>query len=91
MLRVNILQKENKQFQGGFKFCETQNLSIEFLYKFYLIASKLIEEVEEMAETYHVKGYDGFLELMKDFKCEGKMINVWFSGEKDEKVSSNLN
>lgn len=39
-----------------------------------------------MAEKHHVKGYDGFVEFMKDFKANGKILNILFSGEKDDKV-----
>lgn len=40
-----------------------------------------------MAEEHFVKGFEGFLEFIKDFKSDGKMVNVLFSGEKDEKVN----
>lgn len=39
-----------------------------------------------MAEEHFVKGFDGFFELIKDFKSDGRLVNVLFSGEKDEKV-----
>lgn len=40
-----------------------------------------------MAEKHHVKGYEAFLQFMKDFKAADKVVNVLFSGAKDEKVS----
>lgn len=40
-----------------------------------------------MAEKHHVKGYESFVQFMKDFKAEDKIVNVLFSGAKDEKVS----
>ena len=41
-----------------------------------------------MAEQHYVKGYDGFFEFIKDFKVpDGKIVNVLFSGEKDDKAS----
>lgn len=40
-----------------------------------------------MAEEHHVKGYDGFVQFMKDFDTKDKIINILFSGEKDEQVS----
>lgn len=39
-----------------------------------------------MAEEHFVKGFEGFSEFIKDFKSNGKIVNVLFSGEKDEKV-----
>lgn len=44
-----------------------------------------------MAEKHHVKGYDGFVQFMKDFKAADKVVNVLFSGAKDEKVSLSSN
>lgn len=39
-----------------------------------------------MAEEHKVKGYDGFIQFLKDFKAEGKIVNVLFSGAKDAQV-----
>lgn len=40
-----------------------------------------------MADEHKVKGYDGFIQFIKDFKTEGKIVNVLFSGAKDAQVS----
>lgn len=40
-----------------------------------------------MAEQHHVKGFEGFMQFMKDFKTGDKLINVLFSGQKDDQVS----
>lgn len=40
-----------------------------------------------MAEKHHVKGYDAFVLFMKDFKAADKVVNVLFSGAKDDEVS----
>lgn len=42
----------------------------------------------KMAEKFIVKGYEEFVEMMKDLKTEGKIVNVLFTGEKNENVSS---
>lgn len=39
-----------------------------------------------MAEKHHVKGYEGFVTFIEEFEPEGKIVNVLFSGEKDDKV-----
>lgn len=40
-----------------------------------------------MADEHKVKGYDGFIQFIKDFKnVEGKIVNVLFSGAKDLQV-----
>lgn len=40
-----------------------------------------------MAEQHHVKGFEGFMEFIKGFKADGKIVNVLFSGEKDKDVN----
>lgn len=40
-----------------------------------------------MVEKHNVKGYEGFFDLMKKLKAGEKVINVLFSGAKDENVS----
>jgi hypothetical protein len=43
-----------------------------------------------MAEHFKVAGYDGFVEFMKNLKSGSKIVNVYFSGAKDENVSGFL-
>lgn len=43
-----------------------------------------------MTEQHHVKGYEGFIQFIKDFKAGGKLVNVLFSGEKDSNVSFDI-
>lgn len=40
-----------------------------------------------MAEQHNVKGYEGFLSFIKDFKAGEKVVNILFTGEKDSKVN----
>lgn len=42
-----------------------------------------------MAEQHHVKGFEEFMQFVKDIKAGDQLINVLFSGEKDDKVSKN--
>jgi hypothetical protein len=39
-----------------------------------------------MAENFKVAGYDGFVQFMKNLNAGGKIVNVLFTGAKDEKV-----
>lgn len=41
-----------------------------------------------MAEQHFVKGYEGFIAFIKDFKPAGKIVNVLFTGEKDPSGNS---
>jgi hypothetical protein len=43
-------------------------------------------ESGKMAETFKVAGYDGFVQFMKNLNAGGKIVNVLFTGAKDEKV-----
>lgn len=42
-----------------------------------------------MAKQHSIKGYEGFLQFIKEYQSDGKIINVLFSGEKDEKARGN--
>lgn len=37
-----------------------------------------------MVEEHFVKGYEEFIEFIKDFKSDGRIVNVLFSGEKKD-------
>lgn len=40
-----------------------------------------------MAEKFKVTGYESFVQFMKELKSEGKIVNVLFTGAKNENVS----
>lgn len=43
-----------------------------------------------MAEKFKVTGYEAFVQFMKELKTEGKIVNILFTGAKDENVSKFL-